>query len=29
MDKLPAELKRASYVRFWRDRIDEARSRRR
>jgi hypothetical protein len=29
MDKLPAELQRASYVRFWRDCIDEARSRRR
>jgi hypothetical protein len=29
MDKLPSEMQRASYVRFWRDRIDEARSRRR
>jgi hypothetical protein len=29
LDRLPAEMKRASYVAFWRERIDETRSRRR
>jgi tetratricopeptide (TPR) repeat protein len=29
LDRLPAEMKRASYVAFWRERIDEARARRR
>jgi hypothetical protein len=29
LDKLPAEMKRAAYVRFWRDRIDEAKAGRR
>jgi hypothetical protein len=29
LDRLPAEMKRASYVAFWRDRLDETRSRRR